>query len=86
MNTNTNTTEVVKANFELGYGNLPAVMQIPVKTSIMKECGWSSLVTFHNKRKGITKIRPTEVLVIEAHFKKHGINPWTGLPFFDENF
>jgi len=86
MNRNSNTTEVVKDNFVKGYDNLPAIQQNPVKASIMKECGWRSPVTFHNKRKGLTEIRPTEVLVIEAYFRKHGINPWTGLPFFDDNF
>jgi len=86
MNSESNTTEVVKDNFQIGYDNLPAIMQVPVKIAIMIECGWNSPATFHNKRKGITKIRPSEQSVIERHFRIQGINPWTGMPFFDENF
>ena len=86
MNSETNTAEVVKTNFIAGYGNLPAVQQIPFKNAVMKECGWNSLVTFHNKRRGLVRITPPEIQILEAHFKKFGINPWTGMPFFDENY
>lgn len=83
---NSNTTKEVKQNFIAGYDNLPAIQQMPVKTDIMRDCGWRSIVTFHNKRRGIVPIKPVEISIIEAHFRKVGINPWTGLQFFDENF
>ena len=86
MESKTNTSEAVKENFEAGYDQLPAIMQVPVRNAIMKECGIKSTATFHNKRKAITRITPPEVLIIESHFKEYGINPWTGLPFFDDKF
>jgi hypothetical protein len=86
MNKETNTTEVVFSNFKAGYDQLPAISQTPVRLAIMKDCGWKTRATFHSKRKGYTRIKPNESSVIESHFRKHGINPYTGFPFFDENF
>lgn len=72
-----NTKNKVKIGFPEGYDMLPAKFQIPVRDAIMNECGWH-LVTFHNKRKGINKISGLEIKVVEKHFKKHNIDPWTG--------
>jgi len=79
MNTNTNTVEVVKSNFAVAYDRLPAGIQINVRNAIMDECGWRAVATFHNKRKGIRRISPLEARVIEKHFSKYNIVPWTGL-------
>ena len=83
---NTNTAEVVKDKFEIGWMNLPAHAQTKLRDAIVKECGWKSLMTFYTKKKGTSKIGVLEIKVIEAEFKKYGINPWTGMPFFDENY
>jgi hypothetical protein len=57
---------------------LPFKYQLVVRDDIMRECGWGSRTTFHNKKNGKQKLRPPEVTIIERHFLKHGINPWTG--------
>lgn len=73
-----NTPNGDRNNFTLGYGSLPANKQIVVRDFIIADCGWKSLMTFHNKRKGITRIRPLEADVIERHFAPYDIDPWTG--------
>lgn len=78
MNTEVNTQNAVKTNFEKGYDMLPAKFQIPVRNHIMGECGWRSILTFHHKRRGVVEIRPPEITIIEKHFHKHNIDPWTG--------
>ena len=78
METQVNTLNEVKTNFELGYDMLPAKYQVQVRNNIMGECGWRTIMTFHRKRKGMVEIRPLEIPVIEKHFHKHNIDPWTG--------
>jgi ribosomal protein S27AE len=78
MTKNLETFKGAKRNFLAGYEMIPAKFQIKVKERIMKRCGWSSLMTFHNKRKGDHCIKPLEILVIEQEFSRYGINPWTG--------
>ena len=78
MNSETNTIDGVIPNFSAGYEMLPAGIQSDVRNAIMKECGWRALATFHNKRKGIRRLSPLEAKVIENHFHKHNIDPWTG--------
>ena len=78
MNSETNTVEGVIPNFSAGYDMLPAGIQINVRNAIMEECGWETTATFHNKRRGTHKIRPLEAKVIENHFLKYNIIPWTG--------
>jgi hypothetical protein len=73
-----NTAIEEKTNFEKGYDMLPAKFQSEVRRNIMTECGWSSIMTFHYKRRGKTRIYVQEIPVIEKHFTKHNINPWTG--------
>jgi len=86
MKSKTNTPVVVKEKFKVGWDNLPARAQIPLRDAIVQACGWRSITSFYNKLNGVHKITPLEIGVIETHFKVYGINPWTGLPFFDENF
>lgn len=83
MKSNPNTLNGEKINFSAGYGMLPAVHQTKIRDSIMEQCGWKSLMTFHNKRKGITRIRPVEIEVIERHFAVCDIDPWTGAKITD---
>lgn len=78
MDAETQTDKVVKTNFERGYEMLPFKYQINVRDDIMIECGWTALMTFHNKRRGLRRIFKLEIPVIEKHFAKHNINPWTG--------
>jgi len=73
-----NTVNGVTPNFSAGYDMLPAGFQISVRNAIMEECGWKTTNTFHNKRRGTHKIRPLEAKVIEKHFSKYNIVPWTG--------
>jgi hypothetical protein len=86
MKSKSNTAEVVKESFKVGWENLPAKAQVPLRESIVSSCGWRSLTSFYNKMNGVHKISPLEITVIESQFRVYGINPWTGLPFFDENF
>lgn len=83
MNTNSNTLNGDKRNFEEGYKMLPAGIQVMVRDYIMVACGWNSVPTFHNKRKGLTRIRPVEAEAIERHFAVYGIDPWTGAKITD---
>ena len=77
MSTEINALKSVKNNFKKGYEMLPAKYQIEVRNEIMEECGWT-LTTFHNKRCNRRRIFKLEIPVIEKHFAKHNINPWTG--------
>jgi len=83
MNSNPNTPNGDKANLEEVYKMLPAGIQIEVRNLIMKHCGWTSVPTFHNKRKGITCIRPVEAEAIERQFAVYGLDPWTGAKITD---
>ena len=78
MNPEINIGEEIKTSFKEGYDMLPAKFQIPVRDNIMKECGWKSIITFHQKRKGTVQINILEIPVIEKHFAKHNIDAWTG--------
>ena len=68
----------IKTEFIRGYEMVPAKMQTKVRDEIMKKCGWSSIMTFHLKRKGKRPIKILEVPVIETVFSQFNINPWTG--------
>jgi len=78
MNPEINTKKKIKTEFIKGYDMLPAKFQVPVRDNIMKECGWKSLVTFHQKRKGTVQVNILEIPVIEKHFAKHNLDAWTG--------
>jgi len=78
MNSEINTEKEIKTEFAKGYVMLPAKFQIPVRDNIMKECGWKSIITFHQKRKGNVQISILEIPVIEKHFAEYNIDAWTG--------
>jgi hypothetical protein len=78
METKTELIDGAKKDFKAGYAMLPVKFQNKLKSNIMNRCGWNSIMTFHNKRKGEHRIKPLEVVVIEQEFSKYGINPWTG--------
>jgi len=75
---NTNNTANAVTGFSQAYELLPFKYQLTVRDDIMKECGWKSRNTFHNKKRGIQPLKPPEILIIERHFSKHDLNPWTG--------
>jgi len=78
MDMDIQTESVVKTNFERGYEMLPMKHQIDVRNDIMRECGWTALMTFHNKRRGLRRIFKLEIPVIEKHFAKYNLDAWTG--------
>ena len=53
-----------KDNFKNGYEMLPACKQTEVRDEIMAACGWQSVMTFHNKRKGERIIREPEKTIL----------------------
>jgi hypothetical protein len=86
MNSQSNTTKVVtKEGFKNGWDNLPASAQRLIRAELIKSFG-CSYMTFYNKMNGKSIITPIELSAIESTFRVYGVNPWTGIPFFDENF
>lgn len=78
MGTQVNTENDVKG-FSAGYGMLPAIFQSKAREEIIARCGWASIVTFYNKCRGDTLLRPPEADVVELVFAKYNIDPWTGV-------
>jgi len=67
-----------RVNFEKAYGMLPAMYQTPFRNSLMKTCGWRSIMTFHKKKAGVTSIGPLEADAIEKAFAAYELDAWTG--------